>query len=68
MHGALYFFRLGALAFVTLCAALVLLNIFECIIGNDLTLKSGGKEAILAASAFGVDRLHPLAYSCAGCQ
>jgi len=40
-----------ALAFVTLAAALVLLNIYDGIIGNDLILLSAGKEAVLAGIA-----------------
>src|SRR6185369_12015751 len=40
-----------ALAFVTLAAAIVLLNIFDNIIGNDLTLHSVGKEAMIAGFA-----------------
>ena len=51
MQAALYFFGLWALAFVTLCAALVLLNIFGGIIGNDLILNSLGKELVMATIA-----------------
>ncbi len=51
MHAALYFVGLWALAFITLCAALVLLNIFDAIIGNDLMLNSAGKEAVMAGVA-----------------
>jgi hypothetical protein len=51
MHLTLQFFGLWALAFVTLCAALVLLNIFDSIIGNDLTLLSLGKEVAIATVA-----------------
>jgi len=38
-------------AFVTLCSALVLLNIFDGAIGNDLFLHGAGKEAAIAAAA-----------------
>jgi hypothetical protein len=51
VQAALYFVGLWALAFVTLCGALVLLNIFDGIIGNDLVLNSVGKEAVMAAIA-----------------
>ena len=39
------------LAFVTLCMALALLNIFYGVIGNDLTLRSIGQEAVIAGVA-----------------
>ena len=48
MHAALQLSLFWALAFVTLCSALVLLNIFDSIIGNDLVLHSLGKEAAIA--------------------
>jgi len=35
------------LAFLTLGAALVLLNLFDSLIGNDLTLLSTGQEAVI---------------------
>jgi hypothetical protein len=40
-----------ALAFITLCAALALLNIFFALIENDLALLSVGKETAIAAVA-----------------
>jgi hypothetical protein len=51
MHSALLLLAFWALAFVTLCCALVLLNIFDGVIGNDLTLHSARKEAAIAVFA-----------------
>jgi hypothetical protein len=51
MHTALQLLGYWALAFVTLAAALVLLNIYDGLIGNDLMLLSAGKEAVLAGIA-----------------
>jgi hypothetical protein len=51
MHAAIQLTLFWALAFVTLCSALVLLNIFDSIIGNDLVLHSLGKEAAIAGFA-----------------
>ncbi|MGD1085505.1 MAG: hypothetical protein ABSA47_12265 [Verrucomicrobiota bacterium] len=51
MHTALQLLALCSLAFVTLCVALVLLNIYDGVIGNDLTLHSAGKEAAIAGVA-----------------
>jgi hypothetical protein len=51
VHSALHIVELWALAFITLCAALVLLNIFFALIENDLTLHSIGKEAAIASVA-----------------
>jgi hypothetical protein len=51
MHIALQLLGFWALAFVTLAAALVLLNIFDSLIGNDLTLHSARKEAVIAGAA-----------------
>jgi hypothetical protein len=51
MRLAIQLFGFWALAFITLCAALVLLNIFYTLIGNDLTLRSVGQEAALAGVA-----------------
>ena len=51
MHPAIQLSLFWALAFVTLCSALVLLNIFDSIIGNDLVLHSLGKEAAIAGLA-----------------
>jgi hypothetical protein len=51
VQSALHVFVFWALAFVTLCMALVLLNIFFALIENDLTLHSLGKETAIAAVA-----------------
>src|SRR6266550_4066653 len=51
MHAAIQLSLFWALAFVTLCSALVQLNIFDSIIGNDLVLHSLGKEAAIAGIA-----------------
>ena len=51
MHAALQLLLFWILAFVTLGLALTLLNIFYSCIGNDLTLRSLGQEAIIAAIA-----------------
>jgi hypothetical protein len=51
MQSALHILELWALAFVTLCAALLLLNIFFALIENDIALHSPGKEAAIAAIA-----------------
>jgi hypothetical protein len=47
----MHFLLFWAASFATLCAALVLLNIFDSIIGNDLVLHGSGKEAVIAAAA-----------------
>ena len=49
MQAALQLAGFWAFAFVTLCVALVLLNIYSDLIGYDFALQSAGKEAILAA-------------------
>jgi hypothetical protein len=51
MHIAMHLFAFWALSFVTLAAALVLLNIFNGLTDNDLTLHSAGKEAVIAGFA-----------------
>jgi hypothetical protein len=51
MHSAIQFVVFWALAFVSLGAALVLLNIYYSFIGYDLTLRTLGQEATLAAIA-----------------
>lgn len=51
VHTAIHLSGFWAAAFVTLSVALVLLNIFDGIIGNDLTLRSAGQEAIIAGIA-----------------
>src|ERR1041385_2760214 len=51
MIPALQLLGFWAVAFLTLGVAIVLLNIFESVIGNDLTLLSLRKEAVIAAVA-----------------
>ena len=51
MHSALQLLLFWGLAFVTLCMALALLNVFYALIGNDLTLRSLGQEAVIAGIA-----------------
>jgi hypothetical protein len=51
MHTAMHLLGYWALAFVTLSAAVVLLNIFDGLMGNDLILLSVGKEAAIAGIA-----------------
>jgi hypothetical protein len=51
MHSALQLLLFWGLAFVTLCMALTLLNIFYGLIGNDLTLRGIGQEAAIAGVA-----------------
>ena len=51
MHIAMHLLGFWALAFITLAAALVLLNIFDGLIDNDLMLHSAGKEAVIAGVA-----------------
>jgi hypothetical protein len=51
VHAAIQLSLFWALAFVTLCAALVLLSIFYGLIENDLELHSLGKEAVIAGIA-----------------
>lgn len=51
MHTAIHLLGFWAVAFVTLGAAIVLLNIFYGLIGFDLSLQSLGKEAVIAAIA-----------------
>jgi hypothetical protein len=51
MHAAMQLSVFWALAFVSLCAALVLLNLFYNLIGDGLELLSLGKEAVIAGIA-----------------
>jgi len=51
MHAAIQFSLFWALAFVTLCAAVALLNLFYGLIDNDLELHNLGKEAAIAGLA-----------------
>jgi hypothetical protein len=51
MHAAIQFSVFWALAFLSLCTALVLLNIFYGLIGDGLDLLNLGKEAVIAGIA-----------------
>jgi hypothetical protein len=51
MHATLQLLLFWALAFVTLCSAVALLNIFYGVIENDLELHTLGKEAAIAEVA-----------------
>ena len=51
VQSALQIAEFWALAFITLCAALALLNIFSALIENDLELLGLGKETAIAAVA-----------------
>ena len=51
MQSAFHILEFWALAFITLCAALALLNIFFALIENDLELLSLGRETSIAAVA-----------------
>jgi hypothetical protein len=51
MHFALQLLLYWVLAFVTLCAALVLLSIYYGLIENDLEVHSLGREAAIAGVA-----------------
>jgi hypothetical protein len=51
MHAIFHILEFWALAFVSLCMTLVLLNIFWDLIDQDLCLKTLGKEATIAAIA-----------------
>jgi hypothetical protein len=51
VHQAIHILEFWALAFLSLCAALVLLDIFFGLIENDLTLHNLGKEVAIAAVA-----------------
>jgi hypothetical protein len=51
MHTALLLFAYWALAFFTLGMAVMLLNIYFALIGNDLQLRSLGEEAAIAGVA-----------------
>jgi hypothetical protein len=51
MHAVLHILEFWALAFVSLSATLVLLNIFWDLIEQDLCLKTFGKEAVIAGIA-----------------
>jgi len=51
MHAALHILEFWALAFVSLCVTLVLLNIFWDLIEQDFCLQTLGKEAVIAGVA-----------------
>ena len=51
MHAATQLLLFWALAFATLAAALMLLNVYYALIGNDLCLRSVRQEAFIAAIA-----------------
>jgi len=51
MHAAIQLSEFWVLAFLSLCTALVLLNIFYGLIGDGLELFSLGKEAVIAGIA-----------------
>jgi len=51
MHAAIQLSVFWVLAFLSLCTALVLLNIFYALIGDGLELLSLGKEAVIAGIA-----------------
>jgi hypothetical protein len=51
MHLTIELAAFWAVAFLTLCAAVVLLSIFDGLIENDLELQSVGKEAVIAGIA-----------------
>jgi hypothetical protein len=51
MHAAIQLGVYWGLTFLTLGIALVLLNIYFALIGNDLELRSAGSEAVIAGIA-----------------
>ncbi len=51
MHTAIHILGFWAVAFVTLCAAVVLLDIFYGLINFDFSLHTLGKETVVAAVA-----------------
>jgi hypothetical protein len=57
MHAAIQLVIYWALAFLTLGMALVLLNVFFGLMGNDLDLRSAGSEAVIAAVSSLVEAL-----------
>ena len=57
MRSAIQLIGFWALAFVTLSLALVLLNVYYGLIGNDLSLRSLGQEAAIASIASLVEGL-----------
>jgi hypothetical protein len=57
MHAVLHILEFWALAFASLSATLVLLNIFWNLIEQDLCLKSLGEEAVIAGIASFVEAI-----------
>ena len=57
VHATLLLLMFWALAFLTLGLALVLLNIFCAVVGNDLELKSAGSEVVIAGVAALIEAL-----------
>ncbi|HEY1660820.1 MAG TPA: hypothetical protein VGI03_00230 [Verrucomicrobiae bacterium] len=57
MHAAIELAAFWAIAFLTLSAAVVLLNIFCNVIENDMELLSVGKEAIISGLASLIEAL-----------
>jgi hypothetical protein len=57
MHAAIELVVFWALAFLTLCAAVALMNIFGSVIESDMELLSLGKEAVLAGVASLIEAL-----------
>jgi hypothetical protein len=57
MHAAIQLMMYWVLAFLTLGIALVLLNIFFGLIGNDLELRSAGSEAVIAGVSSFIEAL-----------
>jgi len=57
MHAATQLAIYWALAFLTLGMALLLLNVFFGLIGNDLELRSAGSEAVIAGVSSLVEAL-----------
>jgi hypothetical protein len=51
MHTAMHLFLFWGIGFATLLIALLLTNIYCTLIANDLTLRSTGQEAVIAAIA-----------------
>jgi hypothetical protein len=57
MHATIELVVFWALAFLTLCVALVLLSIFDGLIENDLELHSLGRDAAIAGVASLIEAL-----------
>lgn len=57
MHAAIELAAYWAFAWITLCAAVVLLNIFGSVVESDMELLSLGKEAAIAGVASFIEAL-----------